>query len=792
MNNRFSEKGQKVLMVCVKLAEEFGHTYIGTEHLLWALADVFGSSSAALLNKKGVFSSDIKKMISEYSGCGSKTTLTPKDLTPKCKKILELSSESATRYGNHYICTEHILLALLLERDCVATKIIKALNVDPSKLREDVVLFLKSKEKIASSVSSDSGALSNYGVNFNEIASLDGFDPVIGREKETDRIIRILTRKNKNNPCLIGEAGVGKSAIVEGLAQKIINGDVPDFLKNKSIISVDLTSMVAGAKYRGDFEERIKNIIKEVSKRKDVILFIDEIHTIVGAGAAEGAIDASNILKPQLSRGDIQIIGATTFDEYKKYIERDPALERRFQPIIVEEPGVDRTIEMLMGLKGRYEKHHNVVIPDEIIEDCVRFSVRYISDRYLPDKAIDLLDEVCSYASVRSDENNIEIENIDNIIEQTKKSKENALLDFDIKKAFEMKSKEQSLLFEKGKIENLKDNKRRVLKSDVSYVLSDIFSVSKIQENDSFDFNSLENRLNEKVLGQRTVVKKLASSLIRSFCYSNEDKPKGFYLFVGQSGVGKTTLAKELTSELFSGVDYFIRIDMSEYSEGHTIAKLIGAPPGYAGHDEGGYLTEAVRKKPFSLIYVENFEKASKDVQSVFLQIYDKGFLTDGSGKKISFKNCYIIFSCSLPSLNSLSKSVGFVELSDNDKRARLDELDRYFPAALISRFDEIFLFDPLDEAALYEIASNRLQYFCDRLKKQRINIIFHDEIISFLVKKSVNKKEGARKLLRVISEYIEKPIFEKIYGKGSSVNELCLKIYINEDNICISEEVTV
>ena len=652
MSDRFTPKAENALNRSVKTAENLGHTYIGTEHLLLSLAEDEVCCAALILKKNGIDKDNILSYIKEYSGTGVKSTLSSKDLTPRARKILEGSYNNAIQHGDGTIGTEHILLSLIEERDSIAIKLLKSLCPDIGVIKEEVYTLIKSRERTVQRVKRDglSQLLKQYGKNLCELAKEGKFDPVIGRDKETDRVVRVLSRKNKNNPCLVGEAGVGKTAIIEGLAERIVKNDVPPALKGKIIVSVDLTSMVAGAKYRGDFEERIKSIINEVVKNKDIILFIDEIHTIVGAGAAEGAIDAANILKPQLARGDLQIIGATTFDEYRKYIERDAALERRFQPIQINEPSEDETVDMLKALKSRYEEHHRVRIDESAIRECVALSKRYINDRFLPDKAIDVLDEACALAANKSDI----FDNTDDIFEQClslqEKQESNSL---DIMRICEGEYPKLS------PSQKLKDTPL-VTAATVRDIIAEACAIPPSMIRKTIDYEELEKHLNDVVFGQKDAVHRLVSVIKRAdLGFTKNERPRGIFMFAGESGVGKTALATELEKSLYYDSAHLIRFDMSEYSEKQSISKLIGSPPGYVGHEDGGALTEAVRKRPHAVILFDEIEKADKEIMNILLQISDYGYLTDSRGRRVSFRNTIIIATTNIGSSNNVD-TVGF------------------------------------------------------------------------------------------------------------------------------------
>ena len=776
MSDRFTEKAEKALNKSVKIAEKIGHTYIGTEHLLLAISEDPLSCAALILKKNGVDYAKIMSVTKEYSGTGSKSDLSSKDLTPRARKILESSYNNAVQLNNGVIGTEHILLALIEERDSVAIKLLKNLKVDLTAIKDDINFLTKNREKTIQRSKRDSYSpiLKQYGKNLCELAKEDKFDPVIGRDSETDRLIRVLSRKNKNNPCLIGDAGVGKTAIVEGLAQRIVNRDVPSALIDKTIISVDLTSMVAGAKYRGDFEERIKNIINEVTRRKDIILFIDEIHTIVGAGAAEGAIDASNILKPQLARGELQIIGATTHNEYKKYIEKDAALERRFQPILISEPSEEKTLEMLGALKSRYESFHNVTIEDEALEECVYLSKKYISDRFLPDKAIDILDEACALAASKTKISNVITRQYEISDDFSSDITHNIISLYESEYPFENSSYKSE---EKGIVD------RKTIKE----IISEACGVPSSMINKSIDYDQLEANLRLSVLGQEDAISKLVNTVRRSdFGFLGSERPRGIFMFLGESGVGKTALAIALAKNLFHDSSYLLRFDMSEYTEKHSIAKLIGSPPGYAGHEDGGVLTEAIRKRPNSVVLFDEIEKADKEILNILLQISDYGYLSDASGRHVSFRNAIIIVTSNLY-LEGASESVGF-ENTNSTRNNPYSLLKRYYKEEFINRFDEIILFKSLSDNTLRQIVTDRLNDLANKISNLGYDFYFEEGVIEYIVSKSKTRKMGARPILREISTAIEDKIIDLISEKGKCIK--AIKAAASDSNIIINEEI--
>lgn len=760
MSNKFTERAERALNNAVKIAENLGHTYIGSEHILLALTEEAGVGAAAILEKHEINSENVRKAIKEYSGYGVKTNLNPKDMTPRCRRIVESSYRISVRFGATRIGTEHILLAICEERDSVAIKVLKKLNVEIDVLNEEIQTTLKIAEKhFEYNANKNQGVnlLNQYGKNLTELAKKGKIDPVIGRERETERLIRVLSRKTKNNPCLVGEAGVGKTAIVEGLAIRISEGRVPEFLKNKKIYSIDLTSMVAGAKYRGDFEERIKNIIGEAVKNKDVILFIDEIHTIVGAGSAEGAIDAANILKPQLSRAEIQLIGATTFQEYHKYIEKDAALERRFQELRVEEASEDESVEMLFGLREKYEKHHCVKISDEALIAAVRLSVKYLDNRFLPDKAIDVLDEACAKANIYSGN---KIEKIENNSEQN---------------CFSRKIDEDKL--------------PRVTEKEIKEIINEMTGIPLLGIDKKINFMDLCEKLNRRVLGQKAAVRIVSEAVIRSeLGINSEDKPKAVFLFVGESGVGKTELAKALASVLFWNEDSIIRYDMSEFSEKNSVTKLIGSPPGYVGYENGGDLTEKIRRNPYSLILLDEIEKADTEVLDLFLQIFDEGTVSDSSGRRASFKNAYIIMTSNVGADRIHDKNIGFLNSHESEQEMYLESLKAVFRDEFLNRIDEVVCFSTPNLKILAEISEQKLEELALRLKKIGVNLKYDDAVPYFIAELSSNEKQGVRGLMKVIRREIENKI-SRLLVECEVIN---LKVSLIDQHIVATAEETV
>lgn len=810
--DKFTDRSKRVLENAKIASNEFNHGYVGTEHVLLGILDDKGEAKK-ILKSMNVTTEAVKTLIKEYIGTGDIDMSYPLleiPITPRTKRILEDSISEARTANVTYVLPEHILLSLIKDKDSVAFIILSNLEVNFGKMRKDLKDYLgydndivvdkeKLENKKRNREKKDINVLLKHGVDLTALAEDGKLDPVIGREEETQRVLEILCRRNKNNPCLIGEPGVGKTAIVEGLAQKIILGDIPDVLKDKTVISLDLTSMVAGAKYRGEFEDRLKNAINELKRNKDVILFIDEIHTIVGAGGAEGAIDASNILKPALARGEIQCIGATTIDEYRKHIEKDTALERRFQPVTVGEPTKEDTLNILKGLRSNYENHHGVVITDEAINAAVELSVKYINDRFLPDKAIDLIDEGSARLKIegfKMPENLLEVEKT---IEKTTIEKKDAISMQDFEKAAGLRDKEKSLKEELNKMKNNwvleKNNKQQILsENDVATIVArwTKIPVEKLTEGESEKLLNLENVLEERVIGQKEAIVSLSKAIRRSRVgLKDPNKPMGSFVLLGPTGVGKTEICKALASTLFGSESHMIRIDMSEYMEKHDVSKLIGAPPGYIGYDEGGQLTEKVRRNPYSVILLDEVEKAHKDVFNILLQILEDGRLTDGKGKVVDFKNTIIIMTSNIgaDSLKKQSK-VGFSYVEDRNaekyeamKAHMLSEFKAGFKPEFINRIDEIIVFHQLTEENLMKIVDILLKDTMDRLKNSDISIKFTEESKKFLVKKGNELQYGARPLKRVITKYIEDKLSEDILG-GKINNGDKLKAISDEKTI--------
>jgi ATP-dependent Clp protease ATP-binding subunit ClpC len=790
MSNKFTKKAEYALNRAVSIAEELGHTYIGSEHVLLALSEDADSCASVLLKKSKLTEAKLRAAIIEYSGVGTKSTLSSKDTTPRCRRILESSYRCAVKYSSEKIGTEHLLLALLEEKESVASRLLSKIDADIIALREDTVAFLKSAERGLGGNDTPTDAqipnLTKYGKNLTSAAKKGQFDPVVGREAETDRLMRILTRKTKNNPCLIGEAGVGKTAIVEGLAQRIAEGRVPPALMGKSIISIDLSSMVAGAKYRGDFEERIKNIMNEAERCESVILFIDEIHTIVGAGSAEGAIDAANIMKPELARGELRLIGATTLAEYRKYIEKDGALERRFQPVMVEEPSEAATLEILRGLKERYEEHHKITISDSALVSAVKLSERYIQDRFLPDKAIDVLDEACALVNANRSSKRTKNPITKEILGQTTDSKKNSMqiTEYQLteKQGFPDRIASEICTYEGA------DNERtplpEITESDVMKVVCEMSGIEEKDILDSGD-DGIYSFLSSRIIGQDKAVLALSAAVNRSFAgICDPRRPRGVFLFLGESGVGKTELARALSAYLFKSEDSLIRFDMSEYSEKYSSSKLLGSAPGYVGYDDNNSAIERVRRHPYSVILLDEIEKAHPDVLSLFLQVFDTGILTDATGRKISFKNTFIVMTSNVGAEGLKSRgAMGFV--GEESERFIEEKLKLYFKEEFINRIDEIIHFSTLDSSALVDIARIKLREISNRLLGMGILLEIDSGVYDYLSKKGKLSGFGARPMNRLICREIENPIAELIVKE--KITDEKITVRYNGETITVS-----
>lgn len=781
----FTEKANKSLNAAVKAAEDLGHTYIGSEHILLGLLSDTSTVAGAVLAAHNITYADIEEELKRSIGVGVPTELQPDDFTPRSKNILETSVAFARQMGQQLVGTEHVLLAIAREGSCSATLLLSRAGVSMQDIVNDVSKALMGGTANAGTDNKDGGKenesmLSQFGRDLTKLAKDGKIDPVIGRQKEIERVIQILSRRTKNNPCLIGEPGVGKTAIAEGLALKIVSGEVPELLKDKKIYSLDLTGMVAGTKYRGDFEERIKKVIDEVKNAKDVILFIDEVHTLIGAGSAEGAADAANILKPSLARGELQIIGATTIEEYRKHIEKDAALERRFQPVMVDEPSQEEAIEILKGIKDKYEAHHKVKITDEAIESAVKLSTRYIGDRYLPDKAIDLIDEAASRVRLRSYTAPSDLKELEDKKKSVEAEKLSAVNAQEFERAATLRDEERKLDKEiKDKKENWHDmagkSHDEVTPADIADIVSSWTGVpvTQLSTEESDRLLHMEDELHRRIVGQDEAVEAVSRAIRRGRVgLKDPKKPIGSFIFLGPTGVGKTELCKALAAAMFGDENAMIRLDMSEYMEKHTVSRLIGSPPGYVGYDEGGQLTEKVRRKPYSVVLFDEIEKAHPDVFNMLLQILDDGVLTDGQGRRVDFKNCIIIMTSNVGAklISQKQKAFGFAagakELEQNEKEIKdavMGELRNTFRPEFLNRVDDIIVFQRLTKENIKEIASRLLAVLQKRVEDMGIEVTFSDEAVSKIADAGFDDVYGARPLKRAIQSRIEDALSEKM-----------------------------
>ena len=816
---KFTKRAEKAIEIANQLASDFGHNYIGTEHLLYGLLKEGSGVASKVLENQGITSEQIEEQIDILVG-RNEQEMEETDVigfTPRTKRVIENAFREAKKTGSDFIGTEHLLIGIMREGDSVAIRIMLDLNVNPQKLYNEIIKVIneddisKDTETRSSSNTKNTGSynqtqtLNQFGTDLTRQAQEGKLDPVIGRKEEIERVIQILSRRMKNNPCLIGEPGVGKTAVVEGLAEKIILDDVPELLKGKRVVTLDISSMVAGAKYRGDFEDRIKKCLNEVKKVGDVILFIDEIHTIVGAGSAEGAVDAANILKPLLARGEIQLIGATTLNEYRKYIEKDSALERRFSPVTVTEPSAEDTIKILEGIRDKYEAHHNVKITEDAIKSAVDLSIRYINDRFLPDKAIDLIDEAASKVRMKTYTEPDNLKKLEEELSSIEKEKEEAVRSQDFEKAANLrdtqKEKKEKLEKEKKKWEN-KNSKEVVnlTQEDIAEVIASWtrIPVKKLTQDENEKLKNLEKSLHERVIGQNEAVEAVAKAIRRGRVgLKDPNRPIGSFLFLGPTGVGKTELSKALAESLFGNEDSMIRIDMSEYMEGHSVSKLIGSPPGYVGYDEGGQLTEKIRRNPYSVILFDEIEKAHPDVMNMLLQILDDGRLTDSNGRTVNFKNTVIIMTSNVGArLITDKKTLGFTSKTEENKENEkeyeetkkdvMSELKKQFRPEFINRIDEIIVFHKLQKEELKQIVDIMLKQVQKRMEKQNIKIEISEEVKEKIMEKGINNNYGARPLKRTIQNMIEDKIAESILEEKIKPNQKAKIIVDEQGNITI------
>ncbi len=812
---KFTKRAEKALEYAGDLAQGFGHNYIGTEHILYGLVKEGSGVASQVLNMQKITAENVVEEIEVLIGKGDKSQNRGEiGFTPRSKRVIENAFLEARKLGSEFIGTEHLLIGIMREGDSVAVRIMMDLNANPQKLYNEIVKVINEDENAGVSDKQPKGkargsynqtpTLNQYGTDLTKKATEGKLDPVIGRKDEIQRVIQILSRRTKNNPCLIGEPGVGKTAVAEGLAERIIAEDVPEMLKNKRVVSLDIASMIAGAKYRGDFEERIKKCLEEVKKAGDVILFIDEVHTIVGAGSAEGAVDAANILKPLLARGEVQVIGATTLNEYRKYIEKDSALERRFSPVTVGEPTNEETIEILKGIRDRYEAHHNVKITDEAIKAAVELSTRYINDRFLPDKAIDLVDEAASRVKMRTYTQPDTLKKLEEEISAMNKEKDDAIKVQDFEKAAGLRDKinveKEKLQKEKEKWESKNTKSITTLtEEDIAEVVASWTGVpvKKLTQTENEKLRNLEQTLHQRVIGQNEAVDAVAKAIRRGRVgLKDPNRPIGSFLFLGPTGVGKTELSKALAESLFGNEDAMIRIDMSEYMEGHSVSKLIGSPPGYVGFDEGGQLTEKIRRKPYSVILFDEIEKAHPDVMNMLLQILDDGRLTDAQGRTVNFKNTVIIMTSNIGARLITDKTtLGFSAKDKKDesqkeyetiKKDVMGELKKQFRPEFINRIDEIIVFHKLNDEDIKQIIDIMLNQVTKRMEEKGYRLEIDNSVKELIAKKGVDTDYGARPLKRAIQNILEDKIAEEILDGNIKPNKKAV-IKAEDDKIVIS-----
>ncbi len=807
MFGRFTERAQKVLALAQEEALRLGHHNTGTEHILLGLIREEEGIAARALQGLGL---SLEKIRSEVEaligrGDGQATTIS---YTPRAKKVIELSMDEARKLGHTYVGTEHILLGLIREGEGVAARVLNNLGVSLNKARQQVLQLLGSGETMAAHQAGGGGTVStptldSLARDLTAIAREGNLDPVVGREKEIERVIQVLSRRTKNNPVLIGEPGVGKTAIAEGLAQRIVDNEIPEILRNKRVMTLDMGTVVAGTKYRGEFEDRLKKIMDEIRQAGNIILFIDELHTLIGAGGAEGAIDASNILKPALARGELQCIGATTLDEYRKYIEKDAALERRFQPILVEQPTPEEAIQILQGLRDRYEAHHRVKITDEAIEQAVKLSDRYIADRFLPDKAIDLIDEAASRVRLRSYTVPPNLKELEQQVEAVRKEKEAAVQSQEFEKAAALRDKEQRL---REELEETKSKwKEQQGQTDSEVTGDDIaeivaswtgIPVKNMAEDESERLLNMEQILHQRVIGQDEAVKAVARAIRRSRSGLKDPKrPIGSFIFLGPTGVGKTELARALAEALFGDEDAMIRIDMSEYMEKHSTSRLVGAPPGYVGYDEGGQLTEKVRRRPYSVVLLDEVEKAHPEVFNILLQLLEDGRLTDSKGRTVDFRNTVVIMTSNVGAETiRTNKKLGFTtgahQEYENMRDRMMEELRRTFRPEFLNRIDEVIVFHALDEGHIRQIASLMANELQKRLKEQDMDFYLTEEALNFLAKEGFDPNYGARPLRRAIQKNIEDKLSEEIL-KGTIQKGDTVKIDVRDGQLVVEKATT-
>ncbi|MCY4654578.1 MAG: ATP-dependent Clp protease ATP-binding subunit [Dehalococcoidia bacterium] len=809
---KFSERARRVLSLAQEEAQRFNHTYIGTEHILLGLVRETDGVAAKVLSNLGVELNKVRSAVEFIIGRGERTTTGEIGLTPRAKKVIELAVDEARRLQHNYIGTEHLLIGLMREGEGVPAGVLESLGVTLDKIRAETSRILSQnvqQEQRGSRGRSTSGTptLDQLGVDLTKAAREGKLDPTVGREKEIQRVTQILSRRTKNNPVLVGEPGVGKTAIVEGLAQRIAGNDVPGTLQNKRLVTLDMGALVAGTKYRGEFEERLKKVVEEITKAGNCVLFIDEVHTIVGAGSAEGAVDAANILKPSLARGELQTIGATTLDDYRKYVERDPALERRFQPVRVEEPSVEETVDILRGVKGKYEEHHQLEITDEAVQEAATLAARYIADRFLPDKAIDLIDEAASRVRINFTTAPLSVQEVTKMLESVRKEKDEAIAGRQYEYAAELRDREASIAEKLGELERdwkeeQEDESPTVTHDDIAEVVSMWTSipVTRLAATETERLINMEQSLHEGVIGQDEPISLVSKAVRRARAgLKNPRRPTGIFLFLGPTGVGKTLLVRKLAEFMFGSEDALIRIDMSEFMERHSVARLVGAPPGYIGYDDGGQLTETVRRKSYCVILLDEIEKAHPEVFNILLQIFDDGHLTDSKGRKVDFRNAVIAMTSNIGSdLIRQDRSVGFAarsEAGQSEEQAYqrmktnvLDEVKRFFRPEFLNRIDGQVVFHALNREHMHQIIPIEMKDVASNLIEKGINLEITDAAKEWLVEKGYDPIFGARPLRRVIQDNVEDKLSDAILAGDLGPADTAI-IDVDDDSIVVKSE---
>lgn len=809
----FTERARRSIVLAQEEAQRLGNNYIGTEHLLLGIISEGESVAAKVLENLGVSLSKVRAEVEAIVGKGGQTTQQEMVFTPRAKRVIELAFEEARALSHNYIGTEHLLLGLVREAEGVAARVLMNLGVDPNKVRAEITKLLGVEHALPAAKEKErtkTPTLDQYGRDLSQLAREGKLDPVIGRHMEIERVIQILSRRTKNNPALIGEPGVGKTAIVEGLSQRIIKNEIPELLKDKRVIQLDLAGLVAGTKYRGEFEERLKRVMEEIRAASgEIILFVDELHTIVGAGAAEGAIDASNILKPSLSRGELQCIGATTLDEYRKYIEKDAALERRFQPIMVDEPNIEQTIEILKGLRDRYEAHHKVEITDEALVAAAKLADRYITERYLPDKAIDLIDEAASRVRLQSTLPPPELREVDSQLRMVRQEKEAVIRTQEYEKAAEIRDREEKLRRRKEELEKEWQEKKTkkgdrantVTEEEIAYIVSTWtkIPVTKLAEEETVKLLGMEEALHKRVIGQDEPVKMVSKAIRRARAGLKDAKrPIGSFLFLGPTGVGKTELARALAEFLFDDEERMVRIDMSEYMEKFTVSRLVGAPPGYVGYEEGGQLSEAVRRKPYSVVLLDEIEKAHPDVFNILLQILEDGRLTDSQGRIVDFKNSVVVMTSNIGVAGiGPETELGFRTIKDEGskeakyermKKKILDETKKIFKPEFLNRLDEIVVFRPLSEEEIKQIVDLMLSRVAKEVEAQGRKLVVIEEAKVILAKEGFDPVYGARPLRRAIQRMVEDPLAEE-FIRGTFAEGDTVEVFAEDSKIAFRKK---